>query len=267
MFVRSICGYMWNGIIMLLVVVLSYYLGVQVKHIISAASCWHTLFKIISNQVLSHLFPKTLTSARTSTLLRSIPEMYLMSPHSLQAPASTYSSSNSDRTLTPPCPGPDNSTSQSAPLLKRTKTHDGQLQKQHFLIKRLLYFCLDNHTSSHRECRECQPGPEEWGILLAAWPMLQSLCCPESLAADEDQQQSVTSKGKVPGLDKCTHSNTDVMREVSLLVEGCAVPTLCCFTCGPCWGWGTSRRLRDLRCLLLTGVTGRYMEDSENTCH
>lgn len=39
MFVRSICGYMWNGIIMLLVVVLSYYLGVQVKHIISAASC------------------------------------------------------------------------------------------------------------------------------------------------------------------------------------------------------------------------------------
>lgn len=119
MFVRSICGYMWNGIIMLLVVVLSYYLGVQVKHIISAASCWHTLFKIISNQVLSHLFPKTLTSARTSTLLRSIPEMYLMSPHSLQAPASTYSSSNSDRTLTPPCPGPDNSTSQSAPLLNR----------------------------------------------------------------------------------------------------------------------------------------------------
>lgn len=60
-----------------------------------------------------------LTSAKTSTLLRSIPEMYLMSPHSLQTPACTYNSSSKQRTLTPPSPGPDNSTSQSAPLLSR----------------------------------------------------------------------------------------------------------------------------------------------------
>lgn len=52
-----------------------------------------------------------------------------------------------------------------------------------------------------------------------------------------------------------------------LLVDGSAVPTFCCFTCGPCWGWGTSSRLRDLRCLLFAGVTGRYMEDSETHTH
>lgn len=39
--------------------------------------------------------------------------------------------------------------------------------------------------------------------------------------------------------------------------------TLFGFTCGPRWRWGTSSRLRDLRCLLLRGVTGRYIEDSE----
>lgn len=71
----------------------------------------------------------TLTSARTSTLLRSIPEMYLMSPHSLQAPACTYSSSSRQRTLTPPCPGPDNSTGQSAPLVIGRKHGFSQVWK------------------------------------------------------------------------------------------------------------------------------------------
>lgn len=98
--------------------------------------------------------------------------MYLISPHSLQAPACVYSSSNNEWTLAPPIPAPDNSTTQSAPLLVGAKSSNQKKRNQSncdFHVAGVY-----ENTSWRRECRGCQPGPEEWGTPLAALPMLQN---------------------------------------------------------------------------------------------
>lgn len=114
--------------------------------------------------------------------------------------------------------------------------------------------CVCVCTSLCRGCRGCRPGPAESDILSAASPMLQSLCCPESREAGADRQCCGTA-GEI-------HSSVIMKsREKSRrLPEASAALTLWIFTCEPCWGWGTSSRLRALRCLLFTWVTGRYME-------
>lgn len=86
-------------------------------------------------------------------------------------------------------------------------------------------------------------------------------CCKVCVALRVPRQVQISS---TVGLVRDVRVNMLKSQEKTrFLVEGSAASTLCCFTCEPCWGWGTSSRLRDLRCLLLAGVTGRYIEDSE----
>lgn len=182
--------------------------------------------------------------------------MYLTRPHSLQAPACTYSSSNRVRTLTTPCPGPDSSTSQSAPLVnteqlisKRKTTKDALpiLEMVALLSVAILHDVKDIKDVS---------------LVLQCWTLFQLPHQPYEVcfALWVSRQVQISSTVGLVSRTKTLQTNSEVTRETKLWRT--ATPTLCCLACGTSWGWGTSSRLRDLRCLFMTGVTGRYMEDS-----